>query len=216
MSIKKLLLYLSITLQIKSSLIFKMNGDVTQCFIDELFQDSSMIIKWKIFTYSRLNVKPILPFFTIYALNEESKEEIFNYKINLPKSKTTFTVKKAGQYRICAKRTKYNGKDAPHEIVYMNMKLLSENMDEIDFSDVVSNEDLNLFDQKSKKIKELTKPILTDQTTQLEEENNSSVETIENTKWYKYMAIGQVAVTLFIGIVQLRNFRRFLKSQNVI
>ena len=96
------------------------------------------------------------------------------------------------------------------------MKLLSENMDEIDFSDVVSNEDLNLFDQKSKKIKELTKPILTDQTTQLEEENNSSVETIENTKWYKYMAIGQVAVTLFIGIVQLRNFRRFLKSQNVI
>ena len=51
MSIKKLLLYLSITLQIKSSLIFKMNGDVTQCFIDELFQDSSMIIKWKIFTY---------------------------------------------------------------------------------------------------------------------------------------------------------------------
>jgi hypothetical protein len=37
------------------------------------------------------------------------------------------------------------------------MKLLSENMDEIDFSDVVSNEDLNLFEQKSKKIKRIVK-----------------------------------------------------------
>ena len=212
----KLILHLLIIFQIKSSLLFRMSGDTTQCFIDELFQDSSMIIKWKIFTHSKQNLKSVLPFFKLYVLNEETKQQVFSHKIQSAKSKITFSIKNGGQYRICVERKRYNGNDAPSELIYMNMKLLSENMDEIDFTGVVSNEDLNLFEQKSKKIQELTKPILIDQTIQLEQENNSSVETIENTKWYKYMTIGQVVVTLLIGIVQLRNFRRFLKSQNVI
>ena len=49
MAITKLIILLIIS-QINSSLIFKINSDSTQCFIDELFADSSMIIKWKIFT----------------------------------------------------------------------------------------------------------------------------------------------------------------------
>ena len=102
------------------------------------------------------------------------------------------------------------------EEVYMNLKLLSDNMDDIDFKDVVSLEDLNIFEKKAKEIKELTKPILVEQSQQLEIENNSSIETIQNTRWYKYMTTGQIIVTLIIGIIQLRNFRKFLKSQHII
>ena len=70
MAITKLIILLIIS-QINSSLIFKINSDSTQCFIDELFADSSMIIKWKIFTSTKKNVNNILQYFTLYALNEE-------------------------------------------------------------------------------------------------------------------------------------------------
>ncbi len=212
MAITKLILLLIIS-KINSSLIFKINSDSTQCFIDELFADSSMIIKWKIFTPTKKNINNILQYFTLYVLNEQSQNEVFSYKLQSPKSKTTFSVSKEGQYRICINRKKH--KEMKEE-VYMNLKLLSDNMDDIDFKDVVSLEDLNIFETKAKQIKELTKPILVEQTQQLEVENNSSIETIQNTRWYKYMAIGQIIVTLIIGIIQLRNFRKFLKSQHII
>jgi hypothetical protein len=212
MAITKLILFLIIA-QINSSLIFKINSDSTQCFIDELFADSSMIIKWKIFTPTKKNVNNILQYFTLYVLNEQSQNEVFSYKLQSPKSKTTFSVSKEGQYRICINRKKH--KEMKEE-VYMNLKLLSDNMDDIDFKDVVSLEDLNIFEKKAKEIKELTKPILVEQSQQLEIENNSSIETIQNTRWYKYMTTGQIIVTLIIGIIQLRNFRKFLKSQHII
>ena len=212
MAITKIILLLIIS-QIKSSLIFKIKSDSTQCFIDELFTDSSMIIKWKIFTPSKKNVNNILQYFTLYVINEQNKNQVFSYKLTSPKSKTTFSVENEGQYRICINRKKHN---EMKDEVYMNLKLLSDNMDDINFKDVVSFEDLNIFETKAKQIKELTKPILVEQNQQLEIENNSSIETIQNTRWYKYMTTGQIIVTLIIGIIQLRNFRKFLKSQHII
>ena len=212
MAITKLILLLIIS-KINSSLIFKINSDTTQCFIDELFADSSMIIKWKIFTPTKKNINNILQYFTLYVLNEQSQNEVFSYKLQSPKSKTTFSVENEGQYRICINRKKHN---EMKDEVYMNLKLLSDNMDDINFKDVVSFEDLNIFETKAKQIKELTKPILVEQNQQLEIENNSSIETIQNTRWYKYMTTGQIIVTLIIGIIQLRNFRKFLKSQHII
>ena len=160
-----------------------------------------------------LQIVQILQYFTLYVINEQNKYQVFSYKLTSPKSKTTFSVENEGQYRICINRKKHN---EMKDEVYMNLKLLSDNMDDINFKDVVSFEDLNIFETKAKQIKELTKPILVEQNQQLEIENNSSIETIQNTRWYKYMTTGQIIVTLIIGIIQLRNFRKFLKSQHII
>ena len=50
MAITKIILLLIIS-QIKSSLIFKINSDTTQFFIDELFADSSNITIFYIICY---------------------------------------------------------------------------------------------------------------------------------------------------------------------
>ena len=100
--------------------------------------------------------------------------------------------------------------------VYGNLKITSINTDDINLADAVSYEDLGIFYNKTESIKELTEGILNYQNNQMEMENASSQETIYYTKWYRYITLTQVVLTLIVGLTQLNNFRRFLKSQHVI
>ena len=51
---------------------------------------------------------------------------------------------------------------------------------------------------------------------QLNDENEFSTQTLTNANFYKYLTYIQVGVTFIIGIVQICNFKRFLKSLHVI
>jgi len=141
---------------------------------------------------------------------------VYESKLISKKSKATFTVNDDGLYKICVKRRKYNGRDAPKEQVYGNLKITSINTDDINLADAVSYEDLGIFYNKTESIKELTEGILNYQNSQMEMENASSQETIYYTKWYKYIAYAQLIITFVIGCIQIINFRKFLKSQHVI
>ena len=83
-------------------------------------------------------------------------------------------------------------------------------------SNAINSEDVNSIAIKAKQIVTISKPIIEGQENQLEKENEHSIKTLENAKLYKYLAFAQIAVTVFIGLIQVYNFRRFLKSQHVI
>jgi hypothetical protein len=202
--------------KISSSLLFKLNEGQEQCFHDDFYSDSSVILKWKIFTQSRENVSSILPTINIQVTSTESKEKIYETKLITNKNKATFTVIIEGQYKICMNRKKYTGSQGPKEQVYANLKINSNNMDDINLEDVVSYEDLGNMYNKTDDIKFLTEQIINSQNSQMDIENESSKDTIYYTIWYKYITLTQIGLTLIVGIVQLVNFRRFLKSQHVI
>ena len=201
---------------ISSSLLFKLNIEQEQCFYDDFFSDSSVILKWKIFTQSRENVTSILPTINIQVTSIETKEKIYETKLITNKNKATFTVQSEGQYKICIIRKKYSGNQAPKDQVYANLKINSNNMDDINLDDAVSYQDLGHMYNKTDDIKFLSEQIINSQNSQMEIENESSKDTIYYTTWYKYVTLIQICVTLIVGIVQVVNFRRFLKSQNII
>ncbi len=202
--------------KISSSLLFKLNVGQDQCFFDDFYSDSSVILKWKIFTEYRENVSSILPTINIQVTSMETKEKIYETKLITNKNKATFTVSSEGQYKICVTRKKYSGNQGPKGQVYGNLKINSNNMDDINLEDAISYQDLGHMYNKTDDIKYLSEQIINSQNSQMDMENESSKDTIYYTIWYKYITLIQICITLIVGVVQLINFRRFLKSQHVI
>ena len=83
-------------------------------------------------------------------------------------------------------------------------------------SNAINSDDVSSISKKAKQIVEIAKPIIQGQEIQLKKENEHSIKTLENASFYKYLAFAQIAITVFIGLIQVYNFKRFLKSQHVI
>ena len=214
-------LLLSITLILLSPyssahLLFVLDENRPTCFIEELFEKSVLIMKYKIYTKSHQKVDSLLPYVKIEIKYEDKGKILYSETVRSAKEKTSFLSQGSGLYRICVYRKRYSGAGMPTEEVYMNMRFASDNMDRVELQGTINKNDLNNLQKKTRKVISMTTPIIQNQKSNLQSENTSSVDTLANTKWYKYMTFGQVVVTLIIGLVQLNNFRRFLKSQNII
>ena len=195
-------------------LLFHLVPNQARCYVDELFSDSVMMIKWKIYTQSKADLSSVIPQITIYATSEDSKEQVFTSVPKSAKSKVAFTPGKEGVYRICViYKTRYS---AINEPIYMNMRFGSDNMDEPDINNALQSKDVSNLEGKAKKVLELAKPIIERQKSDLDLENANAETTIKNTKWYKYLTFVQIGLCVLIGLLQLNNFRKYLKSQNVI
>ena len=203
--------------QISSSLIFKLNVGNDICFYEDLFIDSSCILKWKVFTQSRENVSSILSSISIHVNKDDENNQIaYESKLTSVKNKATFTVKEDGLYRICVRRVKYNGKNNIKEQLYANLKINSLFLDDPKLDDAVSMSDVIDMYNKTDYIKDLSSNIISSQNSQMEIETESSLDTIYYTKWYRYITYTQIFITVIVGLVQLNNLRMFLKSQHVI
>ena len=197
-----------------SHLLFKLEPNSPQCYVDELFEESVMMIKWKIYTPSKLDVSPILMDRVIFAASEDDKEEVFQTVPNVAKGKGSFTAKKEGLYRICVI---YRTHKSPlKETIYMNMRFGSDNMDEPKLNEALQSKDVSNLEGKANQVLELAKPIIERQKSDLEMENFNASETIKTTKWYKYLTFIQIGLCVAIGLVQVNNFRKYLKSLNII
>lgn len=201
---------------ISPNLLFVLKDNVPTCYIEELFMNSVLIIKYKMFTKSHSDLSMLVPYIRMTITGEDDKKQYNSFGISEVKGKNSFLAPKEGMYRVCVYRSRYRGNNAPKEDVYMNIKFASDNMDEVNLSNAIKTDDLNNLQKKAKQIIAMTEPIIRNQESNLYNENKSSVETLENSKWYKYMTFGQVIITFIIGLVQLNNFRKFLKMQNVI
>ena len=197
-----------------NSLLFELNENFPVCFQDELFENGVMMIKYKIFTNSRLDLSNIYPNTFIYVVNEETKKEEFRNVLTSVKNKFTFTASKMGMYSFCAIRMKNANKVS--EQVYMNLKFASDNMDGMSLAKALSKEDLNTIEGKAKKISEIVKKITNNQDRQIKLEKRSSKSILRSTKYYQKISYIQIILIIIIGIVNLFNFRRFLKSKNII
>ena len=198
-----------------SSLLFELNELNPVCFTDELFDNGVLMIKYKIFTPSRLDLSRIYPSTYIYVINEETKKEEFRNALVSVKNKFTFTAIKAGLYTVCAYRTK-NSNDLVNEQIYMNLKFASDNMDEISLNKALKKEDLNTIEGKSRQINDIVKKMMKNQERQTKLERRAAKSMYKSTKFYEKVSVVQIILIILIGVVNLFNFRRFLKSKNII
>lgn len=195
------------------SLIFELKPAEKRCYIDELFDNSVLMIRWKIFKDKSKDVDEYIKYIEFTITNEDTNKVELTFKPPVRKGKTTFSPKKEGAYRICAL---YSGKVKKGDRLYMNIKFGSDNMDEPKLADAVKSTDINKMEVKADDLLELAKPIIDRQKKEAERENLSSKKTLYNTRWYKRVTFAQILLCIIIGTIQLNNFRKFLKSQNII
>ena len=200
-----------------SSLLIKIKDTEPQCLGGDFNSDSVVVIKYKIFTKSRSDLLPILPYFILFFQNVKSKIHLHYQHIYANKGKLTFKTQEEGLYEICIKAQRYSVISDLKEDLYVNFKINSIiNDDEDIISNAINNQDVDSINQKTKQIIRLTGPIIDSQKNQLKVEDEYSLKILSNASFYKYLTFIQLIITLIIGSIQVCNFRRFLKSQNVI
>ena len=199
-----------------SPILFQILRGEERCVVDEFYGQSTFVIKHKIYTEKTKNVVNILPYTSLNIRDAKSNKLIYGDRLTKVKDKTTKTVVSTGYYKICIFLDKNTPPYYKNDDIYVKLKITSENTEDVHVSQAVKMDDVSEVKQKADKIVELTKPVIAFQREQLENENLSAIETLKNTKFYKYLTFGQLVVTIIIGVVQVNNFRKFLKSLHVI
>ena len=200
-----------------SSLLFKIKNTEPQCLGGEFNENSVMILKYKLFTHSRKDLSKVFPYLSLFFQNARTKKKLNTEHIFINKGKFTFNTKEAGVYEVCIKTNSYSVIADLKEDLFVNFKINNDYDDEENLlSNPINVQDVDTVSQKAKQVISLTKPIIDNQHNQLKDENEYSMKTLSNANFYKYLTYIQLIITIAIGMVQIGNFRRFLKSLNVI
>ena len=211
----KLILYFIIFQNIFSLSILLEKGQ-ERCIIDEFLRNNYFVVKYKIFTENKEYINDLLPFISLNIKVAETNEVLFYHSLTLPKSKFSHSVKNIGLYKICV----YTKTDAPNKIkekkVFANLKITSDNMEKIDLDSVIKNNDVERMENKAENIIGILGQANQIKKSQINTEKYYSMEILSNAKMYKYLNIIQIVVSAIIGLIQLNNFRRFLKSKHVV
>ena len=211
----KLILYFIIFQNIFSLSILLEKGQ-ERCIIDEFLRNNYFVVKYKIFTENKENNNDLLPFISLNIKVAETNEVLFYHSLTLPKSKFSHSVKNIGLYKICV----YTKTDAPNKIkekkVFANLKITSDNMEKIDLDSLIKNNDVERMENKAENIIGILGQANQIKKSQINTEKYYSMEILSNAKMYKYLNIIQIVVSAIIGLIQLNNFRRFLKSKHVV
>ena len=210
--------YLLLLIIIKFSscaLLFKLKDTEPQCLGGDYAGTAIIFVKYKVFTPSRQNLNNILPYINIYFKNKNTI--LNNVHILMTKGKLTFKTQDTGLYEVCIQSKRSSVISDLKEDLFVNLKIVPDYYaEEPTISNAIQNQDLDIFDKKAKQVIALTKPIIENQQGQLEVENELSMKTLSNASFYKYLTFGQLFITIIIGLIQINNFRRFLKSLNLI
>ena len=200
-----------------SSLLFKIKNTEPNCLGGEFNQNSVMILKYKLFTHSRKDLSKVIPYLSLFFQNAKTKKKLSAEHIFISKGKYTFNTKEAGVYEVCIQTNNYRPIADLNEDLFVNFKINNDYDDEENLiSNPINTKDVDTVSQKAKQVISLTKPIIDNQQNQLKDENDHSMKTLSNANFYKYLTFLQLIITIVIGIVQVCNFRRFLKSLNII
>ena len=187
-----------------------------RCIIDEFIENNFFVVKYKIFTENKENITDLLPFIGLNIKELETNEMLFYHPLTLPKSKFSHTVKKTGLYKICVSVKIDSPKKIREKKIFANLKITSDNMEKIDLTNVIKNNDIERMENKAENIIGLLGKANDIKKSQINTEKYYSFEILSNAKLYKYLTIIQIAGSGIIGLIQLYNFRKFLKSKHVV
>ena len=200
-----------------NSLLFKLKDSNLHCLGGEFLGNSILVVKYRMYTPSRKDLSKVIPTLTINLKNVKQNRLIYSQHIFMVKDKVTYNIDEAGLYEVCIKTAQFSKVRDLKEDLFVNIKINPDyNEEDPTISNAINSEDVNSITTKAKQIVAIAKPIIEGQEKQLEKENEHSISTLENANFYKYLVFGQISITIFIGLIQIYNFRRFLKSQHII
>ena len=199
-----------------SPLLLPLKPGYERCLIDEFLAGKYFVVKYKIFTEDKKDLKLFLPNLQFLVRDTENNKVIYNSYFPDVKDKITRKVEKTGLYKLCIYVNKRIPKNFTQDRIYANLKITSDNMEKNDLSNAVKNDDVDRMERKADSILRIINQSIELQKEQKRKEMANSYDTLSNAKMYKYLNLGQVAIMAIIGLIQLNNFRKFLKSKNIV
>ena len=158
----------------------------------------------------------ILPFLSLKVKDTENNDVLYYHSLISSKDKFSHSVKSTGLYKICI----YTRTDAPNKIrenkIFAQLRITSDNMDDIDLTKAIKTNDIERMENKAENIIGLLGQANEIKKSQINTEKEYSLDIISNAKMYRYLNIFQIVISAIIGLIQLNNFRRFLKSKHII
>ena len=211
----KLFLYI-VVFQYISPLLILLNKGQERCIIDEFIENNYFVVKYKIFTENKENIDDILPFLSLKVKDTENNDVLYYHSLISSKDKFSHSVKSTGLYKICI----YTRTDAPNKIrdnkIFAQLRITSDNMDDFDLTKAIKTNDIERMENKAENIIGLLGQANEIKKSQINTEKEYSLDIISNAKMYRYLNIFQIVISAIIGLIQLNNFRRFLKSKHII
>ena len=205
-----------ILLQYVISISILLEKGKEQCIIDEFIENNYFVIKYKIFTEDNIQINDLLPKFILRVKNAESNRVIYYHTLSAQKSKFSHTVESTGLYKLCM----YVKTDVPNSFlrhkIYANLKITSDNMEKMDLTNAIKSNDVERMEDKADNIIDLLSKANDKKKSKINNEKENSLVTISNAKMYKYLNMIQIIISAIIGLIQLNNFRRFLKSKHIV
>lgn len=196
-----------------NSLFFHLKRKMTKCFLEELYSSNMAMIKYTIdktenFTEDELAV--IFAQTTIEVTFDEDQSNILSRDIVNPTGKFSFTAKKDGHYRICVNTGALFAKE--NYILFMNLEIMSDNMDEPSLSSIIKKEEINDVHKKVDKIIKKADRYISKQQKMIKIEDMESNNIIKLQKTFYYMTIFQIILVLIIGVYQVFNLKRYIEK----
>src|SRR5690349_4060057 len=86
---------------------FDLTSGLERCYIEELFEESTALIKYKVFTYEKGGEKFIRDNIEILNINvyDEHHRRLAQFRVKNLKDKFTYQSKADGYYRFCVEAT---------------------------------------------------------------------------------------------------------------
>ena len=215
MSLYSVLIFLFL-LQFISPLLFLIRDGEERCLIDEFLGQSTFMVKYKLFTEDKKDIRIFLPNLRFILREADTNRVIYHSYFVNTKDKVTRKIDKTGLYKVCINVGARIPKEMAKLKIYAYLKIASDNMEKSDFSNTIKTDDVDRMKVKADSIIRLLSQTSEKQKSLINEENENSMDTLSNAKMYKYLNLGQVIISAIIGLIQLNNFRRFLKSKIVV
>ena len=176
------IILLLLLFQYISPLLLLLKSDQEKCLIDEFIAQKYFVVKHKIFTEDKRDLKIFLPNLHFIVRDAENNRIIFNRYFSEVKGKITHKVEKTGLYKICIYLNRVYNKEMMNTKIYANLKITSDNMEKNDLTNAIKNDDVNKMEIKAETIIEIANHVTELQDEQIKYENQNSLETLSNAK----------------------------------
>ena len=193
------------------SLKFKIPKKTEKCFIQQIFLDTSVLIRFDLSGIEQTEknlLQNIYDNLQIYIKNQ-NLTIVYKEPIKKPKGKFVQFIKIPGIYYICSLyEGNYNENDFPKNLLF-GIKISNE-FESKDIDKALNKDSLEIFNKKIKKINNELIPSMNLQKNEIVEEDETSKKIINSSNWYFNLTVIQILIIILVAIYYVLQFKKYL------
>ena len=213
---KSLIIFILFFKFIFSILKFKIPLKNEKCFIQQIFLETSVLIRFDLTGIEQISNNILQNIYENLKIYIKDQNSTVIYKESIKKSKGKFVefIKKYGIYFICSI---YEGKINENEIknLFFGIKISNE-FESKDIEKALNKDSLEFFNKKIIKINNELIPSMNLQKNEIDEEDETSKKIINSSKFYFNLTVIQILLIIIVAIYYVLQFKKYLFIRRLI